>query len=124
MKIALIFSIQLLATSILAQDSNLDLYKKHFDKELKKWTLSFSSLKLSDFRKTETALFENNHKKDFTMLKSFCAVYKPILTFSKHSTLFIDIYSYQLNLEMKENVYRANPVSKQAIYLCNQKTKF
>jgi hypothetical protein len=57
-------------------------------------------------------------------LKGFYSIYKPALTFSKDSNKFIDIYSYELNLEKKGGkiVYSGSEVD-QAISLCNIKTK-
>ena len=40
------------------------------------------------------------------------------------SSKFIDIYSYQLNLEKKGNYYEANPDIDQAILLCDPKAKY
>ena len=96
----------------------------HFEKELNQWTHSFRNFKLNDFKKAETESFDNNNKQDLKNLHSFLAIYKPILTFSKDSSKFIDIYSYQLNLEKKGNTYEANPEIDQAIYLFDKKSKY
>jgi len=96
----------------------------HFEKELNQWTHSFRNFKLNEFKKTETVSFDNNYKQNLKNLHSFLAIYKPILTFSKDSSKFIDIYSYQLNLERKGNIYEANPEIDQAIYLFDKKSKY
>jgi len=113
-----------LTTIILAQSHTIDLYKKYFDEDLHDWTLSFRHFKTSDFKLSKTEKFDNNYAQNFKDLRSFYAIYKPILTFSKDSTRFIDIYSYQLNLEKKGKIYVANPEIDQGILLCNLKTKY
>jgi hypothetical protein len=122
MKSILLFSFQLFGSTIFAQ--NLASLQKQFDIELKKWTHSFNDFNLSDFKKIQTVSFDNNSKQDFKTLNSFYAIYKPILTFSKDSSKFIDIYSYQLNLEKRGNLYQANPDIDQVIYLFDKKAKY
>jgi hypothetical protein len=124
MKLFLLFPSLLLTTIILAQSHTIDHYKKYFDEDLCDWSLSFRHFKTSDFKLSKTEKFDNNYAQNFKDLRSFYSIYKPILTFSKDSTRFIDIYSYQLNLEKKGKVFVANPDIDQAILLCNLKTKY
>ena len=72
----------------------------------------------------DTLSFDNNHEQDFNYYKPFLSTYKPIVTYSTDSSKFIDIYSYQLNLEKKGDYYYANPDIDQAIYLCDPKRKY
>ena len=106
------------------QKNNLSIYQSHFDKELKAWTKTISNFKLSSFKSTDTISFGNSDYNDIKSLKEFYSIYKPALTFSKDSNTFIDIYSYELNLERKGNkiVYSGSEVD-QAISLCDVKTK-
>ncbi len=95
-----------------------------FNNELKQWTETFSNFNLSDFKIKDTLYFDNNWKQDFNSYKDFISIYKPIITYSPDSSKFIDIYSYQLNLEKKGNHYEANVEIDQAVLLCNLKTKY
>jgi hypothetical protein len=106
------------------QDKTLLQQSKYFDKELKKWTKTFSNFNLSDFKIKDTLRFENNYKQDFNTYKQFISIYKPIITYSSDSSKFIDIYSYQLNLEKNGDHYEANTEVDQAVLLCNPKTKY
>jgi len=110
--------------SFFGQDSDLLRQRKHFDKELKQWTKTFPNFNLSDFKSEDTLHFENNFQQDFGHRKVFLDTYKPVLTYSPDSSEFIDIYSYQLNLEKKGNYYYANPEIDQAILLCAPKRKY
>src|SRR4051794_18246935 len=102
-------------TIFVGQDKTLLQQKKHFDEELKLWTNTFSRFALSDFKVDETLHFENNSPQNFNTYKKFLSTYKPIVTYSPDSSTFIDIYSYQLNLEKKGNYYYANPEVDQTI---------
>jgi hypothetical protein len=106
------------------QDQKLLQHKKHFDTELKQWTKCFTDFSLSDFKLVDTLHFDNNYAQDLKSLKEFLSVYKPIITYSFDSSKFIDIYSYQLNLEKKGDYYEANPDIDQAILLCDFKAKY
>jgi hypothetical protein len=106
------------------QRNNLSIYKSHFDRELKAWTKTINDFRLSSFVPSDTIAFENSAYDDIKTLKDFYSIYKPALAFSKDSNIFIDIFSYELNLEKKGNkiVYSGSEVD-QAISLCNIKTK-
>jgi len=110
--------------SSVGQKSTLSGYKSHFDHELKAWTKTIDDFKLSSFKPTDTIAFGNLEYNDTKTLKEFYSIYKPALTFSKDSNIFIDIYSYELNLEKKGNkiVYSGSEVD-QAISLYNIKAK-
>ena len=110
--------------SSFGQKNNLSIYQSHFDKELKGWTKTISNFKLSSFKPTDTIPFGNSDYYGIKSLKEFYSIYKPALTFSKDSNKFIDIYSYELNLEKKDNkiVYSGSEVD-QAISLCDIKMK-
>ncbi|UAY51105.1 hypothetical protein [Ferruginibacter albus] len=98
--------------------------KSCFNKELKEWKNGFNDFDLIEFKVKDTLHFDNNSKQDFSTYQDFLSVYKPIITYSPDSISFIDIYSYQLNLEKKVNVYYAMPDIDQAILLCNAQTKY
>ena len=106
------------------QVTNLLDQKKHFAQELIQWTKNFSNFEISDFKVKDTLNFDNNFQQNFKFYKKFLSIYKPIITYSVDSSKFIDIYSYQLNLEKKNNYYKANPDIDQAILLCDLKTKY
>lgn len=106
------------------QEKDLLQSKKYFAQELKQWENTFSCFKLSDFKAKDTTHFDNNFAQDFKSYKAFVSTYKPVITFSPDSSKFIDIYSYQLNLEKKEDYYYANPDVDQAVFLCYPKGKY
>jgi hypothetical protein len=124
MKFANFFSVLLISTGLAAQKSSLAPYRKYIEKDLGNWVSSFRNFNFSDFKKSETLVFENNSPGSFEDLDSFYTIYKPILTFSKDSTCFIDIYSYQLNLEKKGVNYLSMADIDQAISLCDLKAKY
>ncbi|HMU46781.1 MAG TPA: hypothetical protein PKC72_10460 [Chitinophagaceae bacterium] len=124
MKLFLILFLLSFGHIAFGQDKNLLQHKKHFDTELKQWAKSFSDFSLSDFKLSDTLRFDNNYPQDLKSLKEFLSAYKPIMTYSVDSSKFIDIYSYQLNLEKKKNYYEANPDIDQAILLCDPKAKY
>jgi hypothetical protein len=68
--------------------------------------------------------FDNNYQQDFNSYRKFLSIYKTIITYSADSSKFIDIYSYQLNLEKKRNYYEAHPDIDQAVLLCDPKAKY
>jgi hypothetical protein len=107
-----------------AQTNDLSVYASHFDNELKAWTKTINDFRLSSFRSNDTIFFSNSEYGDIKDLKNFYSIYRPALTFSKDSNKFIDIYSYELNLEKKGNkiVYSGSEVD-QAVSLCNIKTR-
>jgi len=98
-------------------------YKSYFEKQLKAWTRSYNNFQLSDFHLTDSSKFENTPFGDIKDLKEFYRKYKPALSFSPDSNQFIDLYSYQLNLEWKGKKLVASTEVDQAISLCNLKTK-
>jgi hypothetical protein len=104
------------------QDAGLLKYRNKFDRELNAWTGTFKNFNLSDFRVYDTILFENVVEQDVNYTE-FLKIYGPIVVYSPDSSAFIDIYSYQLNLEKRGNVYYANPEIDQAVYLCVSKRK-
>ena len=110
--------------SSFGQKNNLSIYQSHFDNELKAWTKTISKFNLLSFKPTDTIPFGNLEYNDIKGLKEFYSIYKPALTFSKDSNKFIDIYSYELNLEKKGNkiVYSGSEID-QAISLYDIKMK-
>jgi len=124
MRFIITFIAILTSTNVICQDNNLLRYENIFNNQLKPWTSTFSDFKLTDFKANPTKPFESNYKHDFKDLSSFYAIYKPILTFSPDSLSFIDIYSYQLNLEKKDVGFKATIDVDQAIMLCDAKSKY
>jgi hypothetical protein len=110
--------------SSIGQQNNLLVYKSHFDNELKGWTKTINEFKLSSFHPSDTISFGSEDYNDVKSLNGFYSIYKPALTFSKDGKKFIDIYSYELNLEKKGGkiVYSGSEVD-QAISLCDLKMK-
>jgi hypothetical protein len=124
MRYVSLFFFLIIGQGSFGQDKNFLQQKKHFDQELKQWTKSFSNFNLSDFKVEDTLHFDNNFQQDFNSYRKFLSIYKPIITYSSDSSKFIDIYSYQINLEKKGNYYEANPEIDQAVILCDSKTKY
>lgn len=105
------------------QNNLLSYYKTSFNKDLKKWALTFKDFRLSEFKLIDTLRFEDLPFGNTDNLKEFFKLYKPALTFSNDSSHFIDIYSYWLNLEKHGNKIVANTDIDQAVSLCDIKNK-
>jgi hypothetical protein len=114
----------LTTTKLICQDNDLLKYQGIINNHLKSWTSTFSNFKLTDFKLLNSKPFESNYKHDLKDLNSFYTIYKPVLTFSADSTAFLDIYSYQLNLEKKNGRIIASPDIDQAIMLYDKKSSY
>ena len=106
-----------LSTRLIAQQDDLKPYKQYIKKELSNWTTTFSNFSILDFTKSETVKFGDSTPQKIRGLRSFFSIYKPLLSFSKDSSKFIDIYSYQLNLQKKSNRFVATVDVDQAVDL-------
>jgi len=114
----------LLTKNVTAQKNDLLIYQASFDHALKSWTKTFGSFKLSSFKPAGTVSFEEIKFDDASDLKEFYSVYKPVLAFSNDGSQFIDIYSYQLNLEKKgDSIISYGSEVDQVISLCNLRTR-
>jgi len=110
--------------NIFGQENNLSTYKSHFHGELRPWTKTINDFKLSSFKASDSIAFQNQPYLDIKTLKDFYSIYKPALTFSADNNIFIDIYSYELNLAKKGNrIVYSGSEADQAISLCNIKAK-
>ena len=108
--------------NIQAQPSELESIEKHLTKD---WKESFENFDIKDFIKVDSiAKFQSVEKQKFKNLKKFLSIYNPIITYNTNQEKFIDIYSYQLNLEKKDGKYFSTIDSGQAIYLCDKKAKY
>ena len=124
MKRLLILSLLILPVQkSFSQNKYLTAYKSYFDSSLKDWRNSYWNFQLSAFMISDTLSFENIPFGDIKSLKGFYDLYKPSLAFSPDSNKFIDLYSYQLNLERKRNKLIANAEVDGAVSLCDLKTK-
>jgi len=124
MRYFLLFISVIAITNCRAQNGSLLKLQNYFDEELKPWTATFNRFSLGDFKTQDTLPFDNNYRQDLNNYKQFLSIYKPIITFSSDGTAFVDIYSYQLNLEKKDTYYQANPDIDQAIILYNSKNSY
>ncbi|KFF06128.1 hypothetical protein [Flavobacterium reichenbachii] len=109
------------------QSQNLEVkdLKNIINKNIPEWTASFENFDWNDFIKVDSiADFENGLGENFKNLKKFQTVYDPIISYSESKNNFIDIYSYQLNLEKKNGEYYSNNDVGQAVYLCRINDKF
>lgn len=104
-----------------SQSNSLTLYKTSFEKELKSWTLSFNNFKLSKFERTDTLKFETITFNNIKEINKFYKLYKAALTFSRDSSLFIDIYSYWLNLQKRNGKVVSNAEVDQAVLFFKEK---
>ena len=110
--------------SSIGQQNNLSVYKSHFHNELKGWTKTINEFKLSSFILSDTTSFGSTDYNDINSLNEFYSIYKPALTFSKDGKKFIDIYSYELNLEKEGGkIVYSGSEADQAISLCDLKMK-
>lgn len=98
-------------------------YKIYFDNQLKNWTVSFRNFQLSSFNISATSgLREFSHLDTTTSdWRNFYELYKAALTFSNDSSKFVDIYSYDLNLEKKGKKIVANYAGEQEVTLYDLK---
>ena len=124
MWIILLFTLILFSNCSVAQSNKLLQNKKYFDTALNQWTKTYTNFNLTNFKITDTLHFENIDDEDFENYKTFLSIYKPIITYSPDSSQFIDIYSYELNLEKEGNHYVTYGEIDQAIYLCNKEKKY
>ncbi|KUJ61852.1 hypothetical protein AR687_09815 [Flavobacteriaceae bacterium CRH] len=114
----------LLFSPIQAQNLQVKDLQILITKGLPKWTNSFENFKWDDFIKVDSiADFDKGLKENFKSLKKFQTVYDPIISYSESRNKFIDIYSYQLNLEKKNGKYYSNIDVGQVIYLCDINNK-
>lgn len=115
----------LLFNNTKAQDLDIENLRTTIDKELNEWPKSFENFNWDDFIEVDSiAVFENLVKQNFKDLKKFQSVYDPIISYSENKNKFIDIYSYQLNLEKKDGKYYSLIDVGQAIFLCDIKNKY
>nr|WP_315242022.1 hypothetical protein [uncultured Flavobacterium sp.] len=115
----------LLITPIQSQNLKVEDLKILINKNFPEWTSSFENFDWNDFIKVDSiADFEKIEKQKFKDLKKFQDIYNPIISYSENKDKFIDIYSYQLNLEKKNGKYYSNIDVGQAIYLCDIKNKY
>ena len=125
MKYLIITAFLLLFNNIQAQNLGIENVKFTVNENLNEWKNSFENFNWNDFLKVDSiAEFENVEKQSFNDLKKFQSVYNPIISYSKNKEKFIDIYSYQLNLEKKNGKYYSLVDVGQAIYLCDIKNKY
>jgi hypothetical protein len=125
MKHLFIFFFFLAINPIQAQNLKVEDLKVLIDKNIPEWTASFKNFNWNEFLKVDSiAEFEKIEQHDFKDLKKFQNIYNPIISYSKNKDKFIDIYSYQLNLEKKNEKYYSIIDVGQAIYLCDIKNKY
>lgn len=120
----LVLCIIFLCYSGTAQNNELLPYQSYFNDQLKPWATGFSNFKLSNFKRANTLVFENNYPKDINTYNDFLSIYRPFIVYSPSKAKFIDIYSYQLNIEKKGDNYYANPQTDQAIFLYDEGVKY
>ena len=124
MRFKLLVLILFITTYSFGQNNKLIKNKIYFEKELSAWKKTFSKFNISNFIISDTLSFENNNEQDFENYKQFIKVYKPIITYSSDSAKFIDIYSYQLNLEKKLDYYQTNIEIDQGIFLFDKNKNY
>jgi hypothetical protein len=125
MKSKIIAFLILLFNPLQAQKLEVKDLKVIINKDLPEWTVFFENFNWNDFLKVDSiAAFEKVEKQHFKSLKKFQNLYDPIISYSENKNKFIDIYSYQLNLEKKNGKYYSNIDVGQAIYFCDIKNKF
>lgn len=110
---------------IQSQNLKVEDLKILINKDIPEWTTSFENFNWNYFLKVDSiAGFEKVQKQSFKDLKKFENIYNPIISYSENKDKFIDIYSYQLNLEKKNEKYYSIIDVGQAIYLCDIKNKY
>lgn len=119
MKYLFITFLLLLVNPTQAQNLQIKDLNILIDKNIPEWTALFENFNWNDFMKVDSiADFEKIEKKKFQ------SIYNPIISYSENKDKFIDIYSYQLNLEKKNEKYFSNIDVGQAIYLCDIKNNY
>lgn len=114
-KLLLFIPLVFIAAAAFAQE-DLTLYKQYFSNAPESWEASFQYFNLSAFHFNGTDAFEDTDIKDMDGLQDFYRDYKPLLYFNKNKSAFIDLYSYQVDVDNKGDG-AAEP--EQAIYLCD-----
>lgn len=108
-----------------AQELNVENAKLVINNNLSEWPNSFENFNWDEFVEVDSiAIFESVVKNKFKNLKQFQSIYDPIISYSKSNDKFIDIYSYQLNLEKKNEKYYSTIDVGQAIFLCDIKNNY
>lgn len=119
MKNIIIVFFLFLVNSIQSQNLQVKDLRVAIDKNIPEWTNSFENFDWNDFIKVDSiADFEKVEKQNVKKIEKFQQLYDPIISYSESKNKFIDIYSYQLNLEKKNEKYYSNIDVGQAIYLC------
>ncbi|TPG41689.1 hypothetical protein [Flavobacterium pectinovorum] len=119
MKNIIIVFFLFLINSIQSQNLQVKDLRVVIDKNIPDWTNSFENFDWNDFIKVDSiADFEKVEKQNVKKLEKFQQLYDPIISYSENKNKFIDIYSYQLNLEKKNEKYYSNIDVGQAIYFC------
>lgn len=125
MKHLFVFFFLVVINPLQAQNLKVENLKVLVNKNIPEWTTSFKNFNWNDFLKVDSiADFEKVQKQSFKDLKKFQNIYNPIISYSENKDKFIDIYSYQLNLEKKNGKYYSIIDVGQAIYLCDIRNNY
>lgn len=125
MKHLFVFFFLVVINPLQAQNLKVEDLKVLVNKNIPEWTTSFKNFNWNDFLKVDSiADFEKVQKQSFKDLKKFQNIYNPIISYSENKDKFIDIYSYQLNLEKKNGKYYSIIDVGQAIYLCDIRNNY
>jgi hypothetical protein len=97
----------------------LTTYQPYFSNQLNDWSKTIKGFSLGKFRVNDTLAFDDFNYLSVNKLKDFYPIYKTIIQYSPDSAQFIDIYSYELNLQKIYDRTVATTNVEQGISLCN-----
>lgn len=102
-----------------AQESFPTKYQNIFDSELKDWTNSFENLNLNTFTDFTTVEWNNAESVDMESQGwlDFLSLYAPLLSYSNDKKKIIDIYSYDLGLEKRNDSIFSSVAGESTVYL-------
>lgn len=100
------------------------IYISAFRNSFSQWIECNQNFSLKDFQLFKSQPFENLKFEAFSELRNFLNVYKKINYYSPNNSKFLDLFSYELNLKLKNGkiVYQGSE-SDQAISFCNLRKK-
>jgi hypothetical protein len=105
------------------KNTSLEQLKHFVERGLENWELSFKDFQIDSFRLVQETEFEQQDYDEVSDLAKFYELYKPSLSFSPDSSLFIDLFSSGLMLRKEGKKIIASADVDQAISLCNLSTK-
>lgn len=107
----------------LAQENLLLQYQKSFVTKLEDWANTFQDFKVEDFKTdSRPGSYADNAVSIIEHAENYFSIYQSMLFYSPDKKHFIDIYSYQLDIQKVNDTLKAFPEVDQNVFLGNGKT--